>query len=352
MARAGVYKWDVKEARDKLIERGQNPSIDAVRMALGNTGSKTTIHRYLKELDADESATDHTPQGISETLSALVSQLADQIHREATQQLQEATAQHKAATERFRTDLTAAQQEALRWQDKFEDAEVKLGERAAENTKLQGALTKVGAENQRLIDQLRSAEKLAEEQAKHFESSERKHEQAREALEHFRTMAREQREQDQQRHEGEVQTLQAELRIVRDSLTEKQSQMTAVTKEAAALSSEFAAVRKELTEVKGLATQLEKESSKLREQVGAAKASATSSHAETRKAAADAEKLSGELETSRRREHELEISAAKDAAKANILEQRCEDLQKTLEYVRVDLARAQQEAVQRALQNG
>ena len=34
-----------------ILARGEHPSIDAVRIEMGNTGSKTTIHRYLKELD-------------------------------------------------------------------------------------------------------------------------------------------------------------------------------------------------------------------------------------------------------------------------------------------------------------
>ena len=50
MARGGVYKSDVQKARDSLRAQGKHPSVDAVRVALGNTGSKTTIHRYLKEL--------------------------------------------------------------------------------------------------------------------------------------------------------------------------------------------------------------------------------------------------------------------------------------------------------------
>ena len=55
MARAGLYKTEVQTARDSLIAQGKHPSVDAVRVALGNTGSKSTIHRYLKELEADAS---------------------------------------------------------------------------------------------------------------------------------------------------------------------------------------------------------------------------------------------------------------------------------------------------------
>lgn len=53
MARAGLSRMDIKRARDLLIAQGQHPSIDAIRIGLGNTGSKTTIHRYLKELEEE-----------------------------------------------------------------------------------------------------------------------------------------------------------------------------------------------------------------------------------------------------------------------------------------------------------
>ena len=47
MARAGINKALVQRARDTLLARGEHPSIEAVRVELGNTGSKSTILRYL-----------------------------------------------------------------------------------------------------------------------------------------------------------------------------------------------------------------------------------------------------------------------------------------------------------------
>ena len=38
MARRGLYKSDVQRARDALRAQGKHPSVDAVRVALGNTG--------------------------------------------------------------------------------------------------------------------------------------------------------------------------------------------------------------------------------------------------------------------------------------------------------------------------
>ena len=80
MARTGVYFSDVKKARDQLLAQGRHPSIDAVRAALGDTGSKTTIHKYMREIDAEEGA---KGQSVSDALLALTGQLADQLKREA-----------------------------------------------------------------------------------------------------------------------------------------------------------------------------------------------------------------------------------------------------------------------------
>lgn len=48
MARGGVNKALVSKARETLIGRGEKPSIDAIRVELGNNGYKSTIHQYLR----------------------------------------------------------------------------------------------------------------------------------------------------------------------------------------------------------------------------------------------------------------------------------------------------------------
>lgn len=56
MGRGGINKTLVIKARQNLIARGGNPSIDAVWVELGNTSSKSTIHRYLKEIEETETS--------------------------------------------------------------------------------------------------------------------------------------------------------------------------------------------------------------------------------------------------------------------------------------------------------
>src|SRR5437868_10961064 len=69
MARGGINKAVVQKARDALLARGENPSIDAIRIELGNTGSKTTIHRYLKEIDTHDPRPDASRERLSDERS-------------------------------------------------------------------------------------------------------------------------------------------------------------------------------------------------------------------------------------------------------------------------------------------
>nr|GFC00299.1 hypothetical protein [Tanacetum cinerariifolium] len=77
MARSGVSKAEVQSARLALIARGENPSIDAVRIEMGNTGSKTTIHRFMRELDAIDVGA--SPTQIDDELMSLVNRLAGRL---------------------------------------------------------------------------------------------------------------------------------------------------------------------------------------------------------------------------------------------------------------------------------
>lgn len=95
-------------ALDRLLAKGINPSIDAVRTELGNTGSKATIHRYLKELNEESDAgTLGQKVPISEALSQMVASLAAQLQQEAQDIIDAAEAKHDAALEALQAKLSA-----------------------------------------------------------------------------------------------------------------------------------------------------------------------------------------------------------------------------------------------------
>lgn len=97
MARTGLSKSQVRASRDQLLAEGRYPSVDAVRLALGNTGSKSTIHKYLKELESEDSGAGVKHEDTTRALQAMVEQLAEQLHNDAEQRVRALRAEHELA---------------------------------------------------------------------------------------------------------------------------------------------------------------------------------------------------------------------------------------------------------------
>ena len=83
MARTGLTKSQVRTTRDQLLAEGRYPSVDAVRHALGDTGSKSTIHKHLKELAEEDNGAGVKREDTARSLQTLVEQLADKLHDDA-----------------------------------------------------------------------------------------------------------------------------------------------------------------------------------------------------------------------------------------------------------------------------
>lgn len=243
MARAGIYFSDVKQARDALIAKGRRPSIDAIRAALGDTGSKSTIHKYLRELDSQE-AVSNVP--VSTAISGLISQLAEQLKAEAAVEVDKVNGE-MAALKSAHADAMAANAKELDEVRKAADALV--AQLAATQADL--AATKKQLQDEQIARH--TAEQHTEDLSlrltdaeRHQASLEDKHRHARDALEHYRTAAKEQRERDSRRHEEELQTVQAALRQAQLTVAVKQEDVTRLNKEGAALVNELAANKEAL----------------------------------------------------------------------------------------------------------
>jgi chromosome segregation ATPase len=222
MARGGINKAVVQIAREALLARGQHPSIDAVRVELGNTGSKSTIQRYLKELGAREQAQLPTPdeelQSFVAGLSARLTVLAEQAVAEDRQRLQ----RDRSAYEQQRLQHQA-QLDHL--QGAYAGLERQLQALREHERTLQEQLRQADGECQRLGQLEHDLNQLLLERTAHLQSLEDKHRQAREALKHFRQQHLTQREQETQRHDAQLQQLQHELRTLRISLSDKQEEL-------------------------------------------------------------------------------------------------------------------------------
>ncbi|MBT2118935.1 DNA-binding protein [Dyella sp. LX-66] len=225
MARAGLYKTEVKTARDGLLAQGLRPTIDAVRAALGHSGSKSTIHRYLKELEAEEGAGVGHGVPVSEALQHLVAQLAAQLTEEAETRIAQIQASHEAALTNAAAAAAEQVKEIRSLSDELQRTATQFCEEreahATTTTTLQEARAQVITLTERTAGL--TAQVLAREDQ--IRSAEEKHQQAREALEHFRRSAKEQRDQELQRHEHQTQALQVELRQAQDLVAGKNQEL-------------------------------------------------------------------------------------------------------------------------------
>lgn len=235
MARAGLYKTEVQKARDSLIAQGRHPSVDAVRVALGNTGSKSTIHRYLKELEAESTAVPTSEVVISDSLRNLVAQLSARLAEEADARIAEMKAQCEAATRKAAEALANQEREGRALSDRLQRTETALQEEKRAHEETRGQLHERAIAISALKERATGLEARLAEQVAHAQSLEDKHSQARQALEHFRQSAKEQREAEARRHDHQVQTLQVELRQANELVMTKNHEVMQLNRDNARL---------------------------------------------------------------------------------------------------------------------
>jgi DNA repair exonuclease SbcCD ATPase subunit len=252
MARTGLYKSEVKKARDALIAQGKHPSVDAVRVALGNTGSKTTIHKYLRELDAEDGGAAGRKASISEALQDLVERLAAQLQEESNVRIDAAHAELAEQERRHLQDLAAAHHDAEQLGGQMQRVETLLQQEQDAHSRVRETLQQETIARHTAEQQVADIkERLAENDA-HRRSLEEKHQHAREALEHYRQAVKDQRDQDQRRHEQQFQQLQAELRQAQQTIVVKQEEITRLNQEGARLVAELAHTRQDFQQAQEL----------------------------------------------------------------------------------------------------
>lgn len=318
MARAGVYRTDVEKARRALLAKGKNPSIDLVRTELGNTGSRSTIHRYLKEIEAEEATATGTKPAISDALQDLVARLAEQLHREAEARI---TEHREASDARVREQVEAAQaahREAATLRDSLQRTETVLAAERTAHQNTEAQLQHARVQLAQLEERVAGQEQRSRELEAHLRSLEEKHQHARDALDHFRTQAQEQRAREQRQHEQALQALQVELRKAADQVTAKNEELLRLNRDNGRLLEQTTNQHQALTAA-------ERELRKAREELEALRplpAQVESLEQRTARAMADAEGLQtrlehaqSQLERARSELHDAEVERERTQAR-------------------------------------
>lgn len=268
MARGGINKAVVQTARLAILARGENPSIDAVRIEMGNTGSKTTIHRYLKELDDSETRLTITDAPIDDELGELVARLAQRLKEKAQEPIDLALAQFEQQKAALLAQVEALELNQSQLKQQFDIQAAALAE---ESAALQTASTSLQTEQTRnagLSQACSDYELRVNDKDEQIRSLEDKHLHAREALEHYRNAVKEQREQEQRRHEGQLQQVQAELRQAQQSAMVRQDEITQLHRDNERLLIEHRVTSKELAALQEQSRKEQAQQHTLNEQLG------------------------------------------------------------------------------------
>lgn len=327
MARGGIYKSEVVRARDRLLAQGRHPSLDAIRIELGNTGSKSTIQKYLKEIEEEEATKTGGKVAVSEAIQDLVLRLAERLQDEADQRIVQLTAQHAQELQVAQQATRAAQDEAATLHKALEQCR---NETVAEKARYQELSGEYLASTQARAQAEQRASDLhlhLQAEVQHRTSIEGKYADARSSLEHFREAAKDQREREARQHENQVQFLQQEIHSLKQSVTEHQTKCVHANQELARLTSELGAARRELAQAEQARSQLIAASEKLAAARSEREAFRQQLDAERRRAgglAEEAEKLRAQA---RQLEAELVALRASQQATEQIREQLAQLLQ-------------------------
>lgn len=232
MARAGILYSHVAKAATALAAAGTNPTVDTVRAALGDTGSKSTIAPLLKRWKAEHEsqavvASTGLPADLLEAVQAVhqrleaaaqvqVEQLRaeqEQVRQAAVQQLEAervAGRQLRAERDALTAELTRVKAALTQERDERQHAAVTIAALRAEQDGLSQRLTDRVAEVKLLADQLAHA---------------------RQQFEHFQDKAAEQRESDKQASDARTASLERELAEARGYLGEQREALASLRTE-------------------------------------------------------------------------------------------------------------------------
>lgn len=234
MARGGVSKALVQTARLALMARGEHPSIDSVRIEMGNTGSKTTIHRHLRELDAADRA-GTTPADISDELTELVTRLAHRLQGQAQETIDDARS-------RFDATCQLQQEELLKTQNQLAETTTRL-ERKTEQLKEQAA-TLLATRERLQIEQTQNARltQINQDAATRLAEKDEQIRSLEEKNLHARESSKEQRELSLRRNDEQ----ETELRQAKKIATQYQEEITRLARDNERLLAENRSAQREL----------------------------------------------------------------------------------------------------------
>ncbi len=137
MARSGILFSDVCRAAETIQQSGNSPTVDNVRQAMGNTGSKSTIApmlKHWKEKNLEQKKAINS--GLPESILNAVRSAYELIKTEAAIEITELNVQHQKELDEAREKFAQIKNEAELLADQKEELTKLLSSASAEKASL------------------------------------------------------------------------------------------------------------------------------------------------------------------------------------------------------------------------
>lgn len=230
MARPGVTYFDVSRAAQQLTAAGKTPTIDAIRIALGSTGSNGTIGTHLRAWKAkqDQDQQIASKEKLPEVLVATMRGLWELVMNQSEEQIQ-------VIRQRSQQDLTQIKQEFQRlqldntkWQQQHQQLKEERDGLSNEKLSLEQLLINAKIEMATATEKHAGLEQQLKEKQTRIDELRRQNQQIQSNLEHYREASAEQRQIEQQRYEQQIKQLDQTIMQANQELVDTRKEKTEV----------------------------------------------------------------------------------------------------------------------------
>ena len=263
---------------------------------------------------------------LSQPIKELVARLASRLQEEAQDIVDESKSRYEHQIRELSDRCTALTQETGRMVDQQKVPELRLDETSEQLAAKSAACDALDKQLNEATQRDASMTALLKEKQAHIESLEEKHRHSREALAHYRDSVKEQRDQDQRRHEQQIQQLQAEIRTLNQTISVKQGDLTQLNKDNARLVSELSAARKATQELESKLNRADAKLEDASKRLQAQSADLAEHKDSTQRQGSQIIELTQRLESAQNKIQDFTISQAKLEAKLSVKNEMIERL--------------------------
>jgi predicted nuclease with TOPRIM domain len=152
MGRIGISEYQVFQAADQLVAEGLQPSVDTVRVELGNTGSRSTINKYLKLWRERQAHRDAAGANLSGHLRQVITEQAELLlsvlEAESSAKLQAKAQEFEDVQQTLRTSHQQIEQAHLKALDELKSLQEMSDSQALQLLQRQAELVDLRDQNQ------------------------------------------------------------------------------------------------------------------------------------------------------------------------------------------------------------